>query len=188
MSAYFVIAIVIAVCAVVLSAIGLTREDFPPNPRVGRALMAGALLFVLSGMVALLVTTHVEHPREEAAEAAAEEQAEKGGQPAEKGAAPAGKPAPAKAVPVVEKEFSIKLEGGDQLQAGPQTFAVANQGKVQHDLAIEGKGLSKEPKTPLIDPGKGADLKADLKPGKYKFYCTVPGHEQAGMKVDVTVR
>ena len=26
-----------------------------------------------------------------------------------------------------------------------------------------------------------------LKPGKYHLYCTVPGHEQAGMKVDITV-
>jgi uncharacterized cupredoxin-like copper-binding protein len=28
----------------------------------------------------------------------------------------------------------------------------------------------------------------DLPPGEYKFYCTVPGHEQSGMKVDVTVK
>jgi uncharacterized cupredoxin-like copper-binding protein len=65
-------------------------------------------------------------------------------------------------------------------------FAVANQGQAEHDLAID--GLPKEAKTPLIEPGKTAELKADLKPGKYKFYCTVPGHEQAGMKIDVTVR
>ena len=31
-------------------------------------------------------------------------------------------------------------------------------------------------------------LAVALKPGKYKFYCTVPGHEQAGMKVQVTVK
>ena len=36
MSAYYVIAIVIAVGAIVLSAIGLTREDFPPTVRAGR--------------------------------------------------------------------------------------------------------------------------------------------------------
>jgi uncharacterized cupredoxin-like copper-binding protein len=179
MTAYFVIAIGIAVGAVVLSAIGLTRGDFPPNPRVGRMVMAGALVFVLAGIVALVVTTHVEHPREEAAKAAAEKKAEGGAKPAQQGP---------QAIPVAEKEFSIALQGGNELKAGPQTFAVANQGKVQHDLAIEGKGLPKEPKTPLIDPGKSADLKADLKPGKYKFYCTVPGHEQAGMKVDVTVK
>jgi uncharacterized cupredoxin-like copper-binding protein len=188
MSAYYVIAIVIAVGAIVLSAIGLTREDFPPTIRAGRAVMAGALLLVIGGVIALLATTHVEHPRKEAAEAAAEEKAAEEGKPAE-GAKPAqGGSEAGETVNVTEAEFSIALKSGDEVAAGPHTFAVANAGKIQHDLAIEGKDLPKEPKTPLIDPGKSATLKADLKPGKYKFYCTVPGHEQSGMKVDVTVR
>jgi uncharacterized cupredoxin-like copper-binding protein len=182
MSAYYVIAIVIAVGAIVLSAIGLTREDFPPTARAGRAVMAGTLLLVVGGVIALLATTHVEHPREEAAEAAAEERAAEQGKPAQ-GGAKAGE-----AVDVTEDEFSIALENGDELAPGPHTFAVANAGKIQHDLAIEGGGLKEETKTPLIDPGKTADLGADLKPGEYKFYCTVPGHEQSGMKIDVTVR
>lgn len=182
MSAYYVMAIVIAVGAIVLSAIGLTREDFPPTARAGRAVMAGTLLLVIGGVIALLATTHVEHPREEAAEAAAEEGAAEEGKPAE-GGAKAGE-----TVDVTEDEFSIALENGDELAAGPHTFAVANAGEIQHDLAIEGGGLKEEPKTPLIDPGEAADLSADLKPGEYKFYCTVPGHEQSGMKIDVTVR
>ena len=62
-----------------------------------------------------------------------------------------------------------------------------NDGKIQHDLTIEGDGV-KEKKTPLLDGGASKDLKVRLKPGKYKFYCSVPGHEQAGMTVDVTVR
>jgi uncharacterized cupredoxin-like copper-binding protein len=185
MSAYYVIAILVVVSAVVLSAIGLTRVDFPPNPRIGRAVMASMLVAVIAGVVALLVTTDKEHPREEAARAAAE----KGEQKPEAGApAGGGKVAGGPPVAVIEKEFSVALEGGDELKPGPQTFAVANKGKIQHDLAIEGKGLDKEPKTPLIDPGKTAQLKADLKPGKYKLYCTVPGHEQSGMETDVTVR
>jgi plastocyanin len=188
MSAYYVIAIVIAVGAIVLSAVGLTREDFPPTDRAGRAVMAGTLLLVVGGVIALLATTHVEHPREEAAEAAAEKAAE------EKQAAEEGKPRQegppesGETVAVTEDEFSVALEGGDELAPGPHTFAVANKGKIDHDLAIEGGGLKDEPKTPLIDPGKAAELKADLKPGKYKLYCTVPGHEESGMRVDVTVR
>ena len=183
MSAYYVIAIVIAVGAIVLSAIGLTREDFPPTVRAGRAVMAGTLLLVIGGVIALLATTHVEHPREEAAEAAAEAKVAEEGKKGQ-----LGTPEPGETVAVTEDEFSIALEGGEELAAGPHTFAVANKGKTDHDLAIEGGGLKEEPKTPLIDPGKTADLDADLKPGKYKFYCTVPGHEESGMKTDVTVR
>jgi uncharacterized cupredoxin-like copper-binding protein len=187
MSAYYVIAIVIAVGAVVLSAIGLTREDFPPSDRVARVLMAGALVVVLAGVVALLATTEREHPREEAAHAAAEQAAEE--KVAEEGKTEqTGSPQSGETVAVTEDEFSVALEGGEDLKPGPHTFAVANKGKIPHDLAIEGEALPEEAKTPLIDPGKSADLKTDLKPGDYRFYCTVPGHAESGMETDVTVR
>jgi uncharacterized cupredoxin-like copper-binding protein len=175
MSAYYVIAIVIAVGAVVLSAIGLTREDFPPSIRAGRFIMGGALLLVLAGIVALLATTHVEHPKEEAAEA--EVKAAEGAVQGEGGG---------KTVRAVEKEFSIDLEGGTSLSAGKYRFAVANRGKIEHDLAIEGEGT--EEKTALIGPGEEAALQADLKAGKYRFYCTVPGHAESGMEDEVTVK
>jgi uncharacterized cupredoxin-like copper-binding protein len=179
MTAYYVIAIVIAVGAVVLSAIGLTREDFPPTVGAARAVMAGTLILVLAGIVTLLATTHKEHPREEAAEArekAAEAQGETAGG-GERGGT---------RVRTVEDEFSIKIESGDTLRPGQYTFVVDNRGQIDHDLEIEGEGV--EEKTPLIGPGKEADLTADLKPGKYRFYCTVPGHAESGMDTEVTVR
>ena len=182
MSAYFVIGILIAVGAVVLSAIGLTREDFPPNDRVGRAIVAGTLVAVLGGIVALLATTHVEHPREEAAEAAAEQgQEEQAGKPTQGQGEGGGK-----TVRAIEDEFSIKLERGNDLKTGRYRFEAVNRGKIEHDLAAEGQGIEK--KTDLIAPGDEATLEVDLKPGKYKLYCTVPGHEQSGMKTDVTVK
>jgi uncharacterized cupredoxin-like copper-binding protein len=66
------------------------------------------------------------------------------------------------------------------------TFEVANKGKIPHDLAIEGSGGNE--KTPLIDAGKTGKLEVELVAGDYKFYCSVPGHEQLGMKAEVTVR
>jgi uncharacterized cupredoxin-like copper-binding protein len=181
MSAYYVIAIVIAVGAVVLSAIGLTREDFPPSIRAARIVMAGTLLLVTAGIVALLATTHREHPREEAAEAS-EQAAVAQGEGAVQGEGGGT------TVRTEEKEFSIKLRGGNSLTAGKYRFAVVNRGKIGHDLAIEGEGLAREPKTAIIDPGEEADLQADLKPGAYRFYCTVPGHAESGMETDVTVK
>lgn len=35
--------------------------------------------------------------------------------------------------------------------------------------------------------GKSAQLKANLKPGKYTFYCDIPGHREAGMEGTLTV-
>jgi uncharacterized cupredoxin-like copper-binding protein len=85
-------------------------------------------------------------------------------------------------VPVSETEFKIAL-GSTTLKAGEITFEVKNDGKIPHDLAIKGTG----DKTKLIPAGGTAELKVTLKPGKYELYCTVPGHEAAGMKLNVTV-
>ena len=95
----------------------------------------------------------------------------------------AAKPAKPQAttVNVSETEFKISLPS-TTLKAGKVTFDVKNTGKIAHDLAIKGG-----PKTKEIQPGGSAQLVATLKPGKYHLYCSLPGHEQAGMKLDVTV-
>jgi plastocyanin len=175
-TAYYVLGITFVLFAFGLFAIGVTREDFPPTLRGGRVVMAIAGLIALVTFAVLVSTTEPEHPREEAAEKAAEKAGE-----AKPGEAPAGQPAGT--IPVVEKEYSITL-ASDTLEAGKVEFDVDNQGKIQHDLAVAGT----KAKTPLIDPGKKVSLDADLKPGKYKVFCTVPGHEQLGMKQEVTVK
>jgi plastocyanin len=35
--------------------------------------------------------------------------------------------------------------------------------------------------------GKSDQLKVDLKPGNYTFYCDIPGHREAGMEGTLTV-
>ena len=85
-------------------------------------------------------------------------------------------------VPVTESEFKV-VPATTDLKAGKVTFDVQNDGKIPHDLAI--KGMSD--KTKLISPGGSAKLAVTLKPGKYELYCSVPGHESAGMKANITV-
>jgi uncharacterized cupredoxin-like copper-binding protein len=84
-------------------------------------------------------------------------------------------------VKATESEFKIALDS-TTFKAGKITFDITNAGKIPHDLAIKGGQ-----KTELIQPGGSAKLTVDLKPGKYHLYCSVPGHEAAGMKVDITV-
>ncbi len=93
----------------------------------------------------------------------------------------AAKPATTK-VSVSEKEFKIVL-GSTNLKAGEITFEAKNDGNLPHDLAIKETG----DKTKLISPGGTTELKVTLKAGKYVLYCTVPGHEAAGMKQSITV-
>jgi uncharacterized cupredoxin-like copper-binding protein len=185
MAAYFVFGTLVVLFALGLAAVGLTRAGYPPTIGVGRRLMAAAGVLVISTFVALVVTTKREHPREEAKAEAVEKAKAKPEQ--EAGAPVARKGVGGGTLSVSEKEYSVDLAGGEALKAGKYTIDVANKGKIQHDIAVEGDGI-KEAKTPLIDAGKNASLKVDLKPGKYKLYCTVPGHEQLGMKTEVTVR
>ena len=98
---------------------------------------------------------------------------------------PTTAPAAPKTVAVTESEFKIQLPS-DHLAPGSYTFDLANKGHIGHDLVIDGPGVS-DAKTPVIDGGKTAVLTVDLKSGTYKLYCSVPGHEQAGMKVELKV-
>src|SRR4051812_1594227 len=192
MTGYYVLAGISVAWALLLTAVGLTQQSFPPGRSMARALMGFSVALAAVTVVVLVSVTHVEHPREEAAEAAAEAKHANGVEEAPAGQqAPAEKPAPAgggaaKPVPVKEAEFSIAIQGGNSLKAGAYDFQVANDGKIEHDLAIEDGGQEK--KTPLIKAGGKAGVKVVLKPGKYRFYCTVPGHAQSGMQENVTVR
>jgi uncharacterized cupredoxin-like copper-binding protein len=70
-------------------------------------------------------------------------------------------------------------------KAGKVTIDFDNPSSTQHAIAIEGNGVDQ--KSDTITNGK-TSVTADLKPGKYEFYCPVPGHEQAGMKGTLTVQ
>jgi uncharacterized cupredoxin-like copper-binding protein len=180
MAVYYVVGACLVAWGLGLAIFGLLHADFPPSGPAGRPFILVTVLLVVGTLAALLLSTSKEHPRREAATKAKEAKAQAAEQPA---GAPAGG---AKTVKVTEKEFAIALAGGDKLTPGRYTFAVDNTGKIQHDLTITG-GSIKGTKTPLIDAGQSKDLSVDLKPGTYKFFCSVPGHEQSGMKVKVTV-
>ena len=87
-------------------------------------------------------------------------------------------------VTVQETEFKITLPS-KTLKAGSYAFDAKNVGKLPHDLSIQGNGVSA--KTPIFNPGQSQTLKVTLKAGKYDFFCSVPGHKQAGMNVEVSV-
>jgi uncharacterized cupredoxin-like copper-binding protein len=81
------------------------------------------------------------------------------------------------------KEFSFKLSAKSTAKPGTVTFAVKNNGHVEHNFKIAGK------RTPDIQPGRSAKLVVRFtKKGKYRYLCTIPGHAAAGMKGVFTVR
>ena len=87
-------------------------------------------------------------------------------------------------VNVVAEEFKFTLDSS-QLDAGVNTFVVKNNGSMPHDFEISGNGIKQ--KTEKINPGQLTELTVELEPGTYTYICTIPGHEELGMKGTFTV-
>ena len=148
------------------------RPQFPGRG-LGVFLVACLLLFV--GMMAAVVTFGKES---EAATAEGHTTTTTTTQGTTTRAAPATK------VDVSETEFKITL-AQTPTAAGSYEFVVKNDGKIPHDLVVNGNGVNA--KTSLLNPGQSETLKVDLKPGTYDVFCSVPGHKQAGMDFKLTV-
>jgi uncharacterized cupredoxin-like copper-binding protein len=70
--------------------------------------------------------------------------------------------------------------------AGKVTLVMANPSQLSHSIAIQGAGVNAA--GPVVGPSGTSTVAANLKPGTYTFYCTVPGHRQAGMVGSLTVK
>jgi plastocyanin len=65
------------------------------------------------------------------------------------------------------------------------TINYDNPSTTAHAVEIEGNGV--EEKSDTITGGK-TSVTADLKPGKYTFYCPVDSHRAQGMEGTITVK
>jgi uncharacterized cupredoxin-like copper-binding protein len=71
-------------------------------------------------------------------------------------------------------------------KAGVVTVSFANMSPLPHNMTIA-QGTKVLAATPTFQGGTKT-LKLNLKPGTYVFYCSVPGHRQAGMEGKLTVQ
>jgi uncharacterized cupredoxin-like copper-binding protein len=99
--------------------------------------------------------------------------------------------------PAVEKSGVVEIDANPTGQlkflassasatAGNVTLRMKNASSTPHDIAVTGGGVNQIGK--VVTSGGVSDVKANLKPGKYTFYCSVPGHRQAGMVGTLTVK
>lgn len=86
-------------------------------------------------------------------------------------------------VKVEMSEFKFTVSP-TEIPAGPMTFELVNVGTVEHSFIIEGTDVKSE----QIRPGQSVTVQATLQPGTYTAVCDVPGHKEAGMTMQLTVR
>jgi plastocyanin len=72
-------------------------------------------------------------------------------------------------------------------KAGSVTVDFNNPQSLTHDVAIESSSGEEVGKTELIGEGETSTT-VNLKSGTYTFYCSVPGHREAGMEGTLTVK
>jgi len=72
-------------------------------------------------------------------------------------------------------------------KAGKVSIAFTNSAPLAHNVSIESSSGESVGATPTFQGGSKT-LSVTLKPGTYKFFCTVPGHRQAGMEGTLTVK
>jgi len=105
------------------------------------------------------------------------------------------KPA-AKKEPAANSASTVKLAPkGDQLmfdtdtltaKAGEVTVDFTNDSAISHDVVVSNSSSKVLGKTPVFYGGTKS-FNVTLKPGTYTYYCSVPGHRQAGMQGTLTV-
>lgn len=184
--------------------IGTRRSDFPANTSEQRGVMALTAVLVLAAVSTAVITSGGASSSEAASS------------PATPSSAPTSEPSPAATTtttttgtptattgtpappssPAAGNTSSLKLAANPEGQlsydtkqlsakAGSVTITLTNASQLEHNVAIA-EGTKVLGSTPTF-AGGSKPVTVTLKTGKYTFYCTVPGHRQAGMEGTLTV-
>lgn len=208
---FFVVGGLLVLAAVVISFVGIRGSDsFPPNRG---ALLGVIALFVLivGTTMAFAIVKSVDEQDKRNDELAKEEPSNSGeAQPVTPGGQPQASEGGNQQAPEATGGGGGKTTSGastsetldvsspddgslvftpDGLQAKPGNLTIdyTNPSPVPHSIAVataNGNVLGE------VQPFAGGEQSlqiTNLAPGKYVFYCTVPGHREAGMEGDLTV-
>jgi plastocyanin len=197
---------ILVVWALVLSlGLGLRKPDFPGSLAGQRAVMAISAVLVLAAVSTAVLTSSspakgrtpptqtqelapvpvVSAPVPAGSSSTPSQPAATTGTPA-----PASSPAPGKAgssLALAADPAGALAYNTKQLsaKAGAVTITMTNMSPLEHNVTVA-EGSKVLGATPTFKGGS-MKLTLQLKPGKYVFYCSVPGHRQAGMEGTLNV-
>ena len=193
-TAFYVLGGGLALWAVIIGVSGFTRADFPGSAMRGRAVMVISFVLMVAAMGSAVATASTPPP----AQAVHEEH-----RPAEgHGAAPdpagrerraGGQRAGAAGARGNRRPGGERERPADVRHDKPQREGQGREGDDRlHQRVAPPPQRGRRPGRQGV--GEHADLhgrveepRLKLKPGSYTYYCTVPGHRQAGMQGTLTV-
>jgi hypothetical protein len=86
-------------------------------------------------------------------------------------------------------EFDLVLSRG-AVRRGPAVIQFLNRGEDPHDLHLQRAGAvaTRTVRVPEVRPGQLVEFETRLRSGRYRLWCSLPGHEERGMRATLRVR
>jgi plastocyanin len=209
-TAFHVLGVLLALWALIVTALGVRRPDFPGKGS-GQTIVIAISALLVAGAIGTGIVTAKDEPKggEEAGKVnkAGREgtgQPEQGGGVAPGTGANAGQEPggnatqnpPAAPPSGTIKTLAISADPSGQLRFDKDTLQAAkgnvritmhNPSPIPHNVSLEGPGgVNKQGKT--VGKGGASEVETALKPGSYTYFCSVPGHRQAGMEGTLTIK
>jgi plastocyanin len=174
---FHAIGIVFACWAVLVTFLGVTRPDFPGKVKgPGEKTVVGISVALALGSVGTAIFILKGEKEKPKAEAAA---------PSAGAAAPAtgaSQQLKLSADPTGNLKFNTNALSA---KAGTVRITLSNPAPLSHNVTLQTPQGVKGGAT--VPQGGTSTVVATLKPGTYTYYCSVPGHRQAGMQGTLTV-
>lgn len=177
--------------------IGARRSDFPANEGQQRAVMGITTILVLAAVAMAVVTSGGAKSASAAATTTPSTQSSsEPSTPATTGSTSQASTGASSTPATASAKSSLALAANPEGQlsynaktlsakAGTVTITMANMSPVEHNVTVA-EGSKVLGATPTFK-GSSKSVTLKLKPGKYTFFCSVPGHRQAGMEGTLTV-
>jgi plastocyanin len=176
--------------------IGMRKPSFPETLGQQRAIMGVTVVLVAIAISMAVVTAGGKKGSAAAAQTVAGTPTATTGTPTATTGTPTattGTPAPASS-PAAATTIALEANPAGALsyntkaltaKAGKVTIEMTNMSPVEHNVTVA-QGTTVVGATPTFTGGKKS-VTLTLAPGTYTFYCSVPGHRQAGMEGTLTV-
>jgi len=188
-TAFHVVGIILACWAVLLTFLGITRPDFPGAVKgTGEKAVLSISVILAIAAIGTAIGTSKNEKKEEAEAAQTKEKSNPPPSPTQGQAAPTPTQQGASQLKLTADPTGNLKFSTDALsaKAGNVRITLTNPSPVDHNVTLQTPQGTKG--GPTVGKGGTSTISATLKPGKYVYYCSVPGHREGGMQGELTVK